>query len=197
MRKQDGYILVFVLVVMFAVEVFALAITSSVIRAHTRQARSVAEMQERYTLTGELQKLEGTAQHTTYSWDDPTADLQDSISSYLEGIGFGTGMAASKIEMERTEQTAPDADETVSTSEVLASVSFDDMKTVLSNTTVKNVRLFLYTPTYSAVHNANEIEADIKITMAVSLSGAAGSEIITLTPQEVSYGSYSITEVAS
>ena len=88
MKKQDGYILVFALVVLLVVDVFVLAISAAALRSFKYQTKTISAMQEHYAEEGTLQAFEGNVQIASAEWDDltlvtPKPELSDVVSDFL------------------------------------------------------------------------------------------------------------------
>ena len=89
MKKQDGYVLIFVLVVLGVVVLFTTIISTAAIRSYQRQAKSEAQMAQYYEEQGVHQALEGII-----TWPDNGDTLKGTINTVLSAAGFDTGVCS-------------------------------------------------------------------------------------------------------
>lgn len=95
-RNQDGYILVYVLVVILALSMFAVGLMSHALKNHNIQKNAVTYTQEKYVAEGMIEQF--VAELTALTEDD--APVFNDANVLVDGIksGFSSGVAIDALE---------------------------------------------------------------------------------------------------
>lgn len=101
MKKQDGYVLIFVLAVMTALGIFALAVSSAAIRSYKYEQKSLAALESKYQLESAMLELEDELQ-AGMPWAE--SETSETLSDFLDDALNEMGKEAAT-----TAGLAPDA----------------------------------------------------------------------------------------
>lgn len=194
MKKQDGYILVFALIVMTVSAVFVLAISSSAVWAYKRQARSLGALQEQYSLNGpesKLQMFEGSVNRADdVLWPDNSVGLQSVVDSFLIGVSVpDVNHGARTINV--VQKT--DSEEVIirTLDDISVDFSFNEMLSLLADPDTKSAKCQINIPDIEITDGTVSLSAEMVITLDVQVEGSG----FKLHRSSVGYSSYSSQEV--
>lgn len=193
MKRQDGYILVFVLVVMLAVEAFALAISTSAIRAYNREAKVVSEgvaseqlavMQQKYVFLGKLQQVEGALLNPAAGFgaelslsESSDTGLSDAVSGWLKKNEFDADEASVDLSVKGS---------------TLEGNNVTDLLELLDETNDFSCEAYVSGIAYKS--GDFRLEADVVIQMSGKVDESSGIKTIVFTVKSIDCDSLSITE---